>query len=345
MWNVLLLQKIHDAGMELLRSRRDVAVTCLDGVHHDERDVIANIRNAHAVTIRKAHITDSILAAANNLVVVSKHGVGVDNIDLEAATERGVVIVNAPDELTTTVAEAALTMIFALGRQSMLYDRSVRNGDLTVRESLIASDIAGKSVLVIGFGRVGREVARLCRAVGLVPMAYDPLLPSTAFASAGCQHVVDFRDALKVADFVCVNCPLTPDTRHMIGADELGLMRPSAVLVNISRGGVVDEKALYLALAEHRLKGAGLDVFEGDFPRLDNPLLKLDNVLLSPHSAALTEDCARRLAVASVRNALAVLDGDYSPAMVVNKAVLDSRNLRAPAPRGSGTVNPARHPA
>ena len=340
MWKFLLLQKIHDDGLDLLRSRPDITVTCLDGIHQEDEDVTASIRDAHAVTIRKAHITEPILEAAPNLVVVSKHGVGVDNIDLDAATESGIVVVNAPGELTTTVAEAALTMIFALGRQSMRYDRSLRTGDMVVRESLIASDIAGKSVLIIGFGRVGREVARLCGAVGMATMAYDPFLPTAVFASAGCQQVVNLRDGLKVADFVCVNCPLTPETGNMIGAEEVALMRPSAVLVNISRGGVVDENALYHALVEHRLKGVGLDVFDGDFPRLDNPLLKLDNVLLSPHSAALTEDCARRLAVATVRNALAILDGNYSPAMVVNKEVLDRHNLRAPAPQRNGVAKP-----
>ena len=212
--------------------------------------------------------------------------------------------------------------LLALAKNGLVYDRATREKRFGIRESLDCIDIFGKTLLIVGFGRIGRMVAERAKAFGMKVAVSDPMVPSEAIVAAGCTPVAALDEALPRADFLTVHVPLVKQTKGLIGATQLALMPPGACVINTARGGIVDEKALVEALTSSRLRGAALDVFEEEPPAADNPLLKLGNVILSPHSAGLTVECAERMAIASVENVLAGMTGTLDPATVVNRQVL-----------------------
>ena len=197
-----------------------------------------------------------------------------------------------------------------------------RDGNWKLRDSFGATELAGKTLLLLGFGRIGREVAKRAQAFGMTVLAYDPYVREAAMYAARVQPAPKLEDALPQADFISVHLPLTPETRGIIGARQFAAMKRTAIVISTARGGLVDEAALVEALRSGTIRAAGLDVFVDEPPSSDNPLLKLDNLLLSPHSAGLTAECAMRMGEVSARNALAGLNGTLDPELVVNKHVL-----------------------
>ncbi len=320
MHKVLIIQPFHEDGLALLNARDDVACEIVDGRSIEELQ--AKIVDADGVTIRTALLPGEVLARAERLKVVSRHGVGFDNVDLDHLTRRGIPMALTADANATSVAEHVLFMTLHLAKRGFRHDRATRSGAWEVRNRLETVDIGGRRVLILGFGRIGREVARLCRAFRMQVSVFDPYLPAETVEAAGCTHLTDFRAGLGETDILTVHMPLSEASRGLIGEAELSALPSHALLINCARGGIVDECALHDALSSGRLAGAGLDVFEREPPPGDHPLFALDNVILSPHSAGLTLECARRMAVSTARNVLAGIDGDLDPAMVVNKAVL-----------------------
>jgi D-3-phosphoglycerate dehydrogenase len=316
---VLVIQSFHEDGLDVLRARPDVTLEIAEG---GAADLGERIEDADGVTIRTAPLPVAVLARAQRLKVVARHGVGYDNIDLPWLTGRGIPLAITADANATSVAEHVLFMMLALAKQSRRYDRATREGGWAARNDLSAFDLAGRQVLILGFGRIGREVAPRCRAFGMAVGVFDPYVEADVIEAAGCRPVTDFRAALPETDVLTLHMPMTSNLRHLIGAAELAALPAHALLINCARGGLVDEAALHEALAGGRLAGAGLDVFEQEPPPADHPLFGLDTVLLSPHSAGLTMECARRMAVSTARNVLAGIDGRLDPAMVVNREVL-----------------------
>jgi D-3-phosphoglycerate dehydrogenase len=213
-------------------------------------------------------------------------------------------------------------MMLELAKLGRAHDRAVRDGHWGVRNRFAAWELSGKTLLILGCGRIGREVARRALAFDMRVLGHHPLLPEAQLRAAGLEPAPDLATALAEADIVSLHLPVTATTRHLIDAAALRRMRPGAVVINTSRGGLIDETALAEALRKGRLRGAGIDVLEDEPPPTDHPLLGLDNVLLSPHSAAGTVEAARRMAVESADNILAALDGRLDPAAVVNREVL-----------------------
>jgi D-3-phosphoglycerate dehydrogenase len=221
--------------------------------------------------------------------------------------------------------EHTLAMMLALAKRLGDYDRAVRAGDYQVKFKLDAIDIAGRTVLILGLGRIGSRVAKACGALGMKCLGVDPALSEDRIGALGCEPVRDFRAALPRADFVTIHCPLQADTRNLIGAKELALMKPSAFLINCARGGIVDEAALLAALNGGKLKGAGLDVQVREPPPPDDPLLQCERLILSPHSAATTQEGIVRMAVATAQNICDFFDGKLDPANVFNPEALRGR--------------------
>jgi D-3-phosphoglycerate dehydrogenase len=253
--------------------------------------------------------------------VIARHGVGVDNIDLAAATRRRVPVAYTPDANRVSVAEHVLAVMAALAKRLVEYDAATRRGAWDVRNSYGAIDLAGKTLGVVGVGRIGATVARKAAAAfDMRVVGYDPHLPPGAVTDCCAEEARSLEDLLAASDAVTLHVPLTPRTRGLIGARELALMRASAILVNTSRGGVVDEAALGDALAAGRPRGAALDVFEREPVDPRHPLFALPNVLVTPHTAALTAECAARMAAGAARAIAAVLDGGR-PDDVVNPEV------------------------
>lgn len=319
-YRIVVAPRIHRKGLDILAARPDVSFEVVEDVSP------ASLRrafvDADAIVIRAMPVANAVLEAANKLKVVSRHGVGYDNIDVDYLTQRGIPLALTVDANALSVAEQTMFFLLALARNGIVYDCATRAGGFAKRESLDCSDIHGKTLLVVGFGRIGRMVAERARVFGMKIEVLDSFVSHEVVMAAGATPVADLSEALPRADFVTVHIPLSPQTRGIIGAKELALMPAGARVINAARGGIVDEQALIAALRSGHIGGAALDVFETEPPAPDNPLLKMDNVVLSPHSAGLTVECAERMAVACVENVLAALAGKLDPATVVNRQVL-----------------------
>jgi D-3-phosphoglycerate dehydrogenase len=320
MAKILIIQPFHDEGMKLFEARPDVALEVVDGSLEQLAEQIAD---ADGVTIRTSPLPGAVIERAARLKVVSRHGVGYDNIDVAALTRRGIPLAIAADANATAVAEHTLYFMLALAKQGLRYDRATREGNWAVRNSLDAVDLLGRRVLVMGFGRIGREVAKRCAAFGMQVTVYDPYVQANVIEAAGdYRSVPDFAAALPQTDVLTVHMPLGADSRALIGAAELAALPAHAFVINAARGGIIDETALHDALTSGEIAGAALDVFDQEPPPDDHPLFALPNVVLSPHSAGLSKEAAIRMAVSTARNALAGIDGTLDPSMVVNREVL-----------------------
>lgn len=313
---VLVTDKIQQAGLDILAQRSDVVVDlCLD--RRTEEELVARVVNADAILVGTTRITKTIIDAARVLKVVSRRGVGYDNIDLAALRRRRIPLATVGSVNASTVAEHTFCFILALAKEVMAYDRATRAGNWGFRNSLVATDLLGKNLLLVGFGRVGRAVAVRAKAFGLRVLAYDPAVPEAAFRELEVEPVADLLQGLATCDFVSVHVPLVPETMELIGRKQLAAMKSTACVISTARGGVVDEDELVKALRAGLIRGAGLDVFNEEPLPPNHPLIELENVILSPHMAALTQECARRMDEVAAKNCLDAIDGNLDPTLVV----------------------------
>ncbi|MEM0297668.1 MAG: C-terminal binding protein [Zestosphaera sp.] len=313
--------------IEILSKYGEVVV--LNSINEDVIKEAA--KDADVIVIVYAKITDKIIENAAKLKGIVRCGIGVDNINLEAATKRGIVVANVPDYAITTVADHAFALILSLVRKVMKWDLYVREGRYVGRwtsppQELIGTDMDGKTLGLVGFGKIGREVARRAKGFNMKVLVFDPYISKELAEQMGVE-LVDLDTLLRNSDIVSLHAPLTKETYHIINEDRLKLMRKNAYIVNTSRGPLIDEKALYKALKEGWIAGAALDVFEVEPLPPDNPLLKLDNVILTPHIAWFTEEALQRLEYTAVEEAIRILKGEL-PKNLVNKDVLKVLELR-----------------
>jgi D-3-phosphoglycerate dehydrogenase len=314
---VLMVQGLHPEGVKLLAARADIEPVAL--MSDVEAEIAAAARDADAITVRSARITRRIIEAAPKLQVVARHGVGYDAVDVGALSARGIPLAISIHANMVPVAEHVMFMLLVLFKEATYYDALTRRADWGSRWNIKANDLAGKDLLIVGFGRTGSRVARRALAFDMRVHACDPYIDQALIREAGCLPVADFRAALPAMDAVSVNCPLSDETRHMFSGGEFAVMKPSAVIVNCARGGIVDERALYAALTEGRLRGAGLDVFETEPSPADNPLFRLDNVIVSPHIAGVTVEATIRMSKQTAQNVLDCFDNRLDPAVIVNR--------------------------
>lgn len=317
---VLLIQPIHDAGVALLRERDDIQITVASAI--SEQAVMREARDAHAIIARATPVTRAIIDAAPELCVVSRHGVGYDSVDVARLTERGIPLTIAIEANALSVAEHTLYFILALAKRGFDFDRGVKSGNFHIRATLHGADITEKNLLISGFGRTGTRVAKLARAFDMKVFVYDPYIDQSLITAAGCTPVNAYASVLPDMDMVTMHCPLTDETKGMIGARELSVMKSTSYVINCARGGIVDEQALCAALKNNTIAGAGLDVFVHEPTPGDDPLLALDNVITSPHIAGVTLEASMRMAAGAAANVLAAFDGTLNPAVVVNSEVL-----------------------
>jgi D-3-phosphoglycerate dehydrogenase len=300
---VLICDPIAESGVEILQHAATVEIKT--GLKENELIDIAPEFDAFMVR-SQTKITRAILEAATKLQIVGRAGVGVDNIDVGAATERGVIVVNSPGGNTVAVAELTFAMMLSLVRRLIPAHESMMRGEWK-RSSFMGNQIWGKTLGVIGVGRIGVEVIRRAQSFDMKVMGYDPFLTSARASQLGIE-VAEVDEILKRADFITVHTPLTKETKGLIDAAAIATMKDGAILMNCSRGGIIDEKALYEALKSGKLGGAGLDVFENEPPK-ESPLLTLDNVVLTPHLGASTEEAQVDVAVDVAEQIVEVLHG------------------------------------
>ncbi len=282
----------------------------------------ADIADADAIVARISHVNAEAIEAAKNLKVIGRTGVGYDMVDVQAATARGIPVVLTPGANNRSVAEHTVALLFALSKNLVEGHNEQMKGNYAVRNKGVAFELLDKTIAVLGLGAIGGEVARLCKAIGMKVIGYDPFLPEDKMEALGCTPAKDYKAILPECDFVTVHMPLLDSTRNMIGEEEIASMRPTAMIVNCARGGIVDEKALTAALNEGRLAGAGIDCFENDPPAVDDPLLNAKNVIVSPHSAAQTKEAVIRMHKMCVEGCLAVCRGEKWP-WVADKKVYE----------------------
>jgi glyoxylate reductase len=306
---VLVTREIPDAGLRLLEGF-DVAVLSVGPPAREE--LLEAARGAAGILSTVTETVDAELmdAAGEDLRVVANMAVGYDNVDMDAATERGVVVTNTPEVLNETTADTAFMLLLAAARRLGEAERLLRSGgwDAWGPMQLTGPDVWGKKLGVVGFGRIGQAVARRARGFDLEVLYNDQYRSESAEKETGAQYL-ELDELLQTADFISVHTPLTPETTHLIGPEELDLMRPTAILVNSSRGPVVDEAALADALEEGSIFAAGLDVYENE-PEVHQKLLELENVVLAPHIGSASIETRDRMAALAAENLAAVLRGE-----------------------------------
>lgn len=284
------------------------------------------VRAADPVGIisRMGRIDASVLDVAPKLRVISKHGVGVDNIDTGEAARRGIPVLVATGANAVSVAEHAMALIFAVAKSLIPLDRSLREGRWE-KPGFKGRELAGSTLGLVAFGAIARQTARFARAFDMTVVAYDPFCPTDAFAEEGVTRIDDLGELLSMSDVISLHSPLTPDTRNLINADRLALMKPHAILVNTARGGLIDEAALAAALAEGRIAGAGLDSFAQEPPPADHPFWAEPRLVMTPHIGGVTVAANARVGVQAAQGIIDLLAGrPVPPARIVNRA--------APAP-------------
>ncbi len=276
------------------------------------------------ITLRGMPMPADLIAQASRLCVVSRHGVGYDAVDVKALTGRGISLTIVGDANAATVAEHVFFMMLTLARKGFVHDRATRRGDFTIKKCSRSVELLGKTLLIIGLGRVGKQVAKRSAGFGLNVLAYDPFIDDAEFELAACRRLETLEEGLLSADVVTLHVPFKSDTANMIDRGALAAMKPTAFLINAARGGIVDEAALFDALEAGRLAGAGLDTFVEEPTNPDHPLFTLDNVIVSPHSAAAPSECEARSAARCIQNVLDAFDGRLKEEMVVNPEVLQA---------------------
>ena len=319
MTHVLVVGSLHPAAIAMLDAAEGLTYELTDGTTED--CYAHRIADADILLIRTQPLTAATIARAGKLRLVSRHGVGYDAVYVPALTERGIPLCIVGDVNSGGVAEHAMMMMLASVKLALRADASVRQGPWEWRNSLQAGEITGKNLLILGYGRIGQKLARLAAGFDMTIRAFDPYLAAQGWPTGPVQPVESLEEGLAWADLVSIHAPKSD--QPLIGAAQIKAMKPSAVIVNTSRGGIVDEQALADALQQGRIRAAGIDVFDPEPPLADNPLFGLDNVLLSPHIAGLTEEGSARLGIHSIQNILDFLAGRLDPALVVNGVTLD----------------------
>ncbi|MEX2224067.1 MAG: D-glycerate dehydrogenase [Candidatus Rokuibacteriota bacterium] len=319
---ILISRLLPEPAVRLARSRAEVDAYGKDAPM-PRAELLTRLAGKHGlICVISEGIDEALLAACPSLRVVSNVAVGYNNVDVAACSRRGVVVTNTPDVLTDTTADFAWTLLMATARRLVEADRYTREGRFDQWEYmlLLGGDIHGKTLGVVGFGRIGRAMARRALGFGMRVLYQDAVAADAAIERELNATRVDLATLLRESDFVTLHTPLSPETRHLINAESLRTMKKTAYLINAARGPVVDEAALVQALAEGRIAGAGLDVFEEE-PKVHPGLIGLPNVVLAPHIASASHETRLKMATLAVENCLAVLEGK-TPPTPVNPEVL-----------------------
>ena len=312
---ILVSDPLHPSGVELLRKAGEVEVA--HGLQKEQ--LLEKVRDIDALLVRsETKVTKEVIAAAKNLKVIGRAGVGVDNIDLGAATARGIVVVNSPEASSITVAEHTLGLMLSLARKIPSANASLKGGKWE-KKKFMGIELRSKTLGVVGMGRIGSQVVKRAKAFEMDVLAYDPYLSEKQARAMGAK-VADLETVLREADFISLHVPLTEKTRGLIGKEALEKMKKTTYIVNCARGGIVDEKALFEALSSGRIAGAALDVFEKE-PPLESPLLKLESIVLTPHLGASTVEAQLNASVIACEEVVNVLQ-NRAAKNVVNMPVL-----------------------
>ena len=314
----VMTQAVCPEGMELLDGVAQVYVAD----NQDPNNYLDQMADADALIVRIAKCDGHAIENSPNLKVIGRTGVGYDTVDVKKATQLGIPVVITPGANNRSVAEHAVAMMFALSKNLVEAQNEMCAGNWEIRGAKKAFELEGKTVGVIGMGAIGRETSKICQGCGMKVAGYDPFMSQEKIEALGAEYYADYQQLLKTADIITIHVPLTDETRNMIAKEQLASMKKTALIINCSRGGIINEADLVQALKDGVIAGAGTDVYCNEPPKADDPLLNCPNLIVSPHSAAQTREAVIKMAQMCVKGCLAVCRGEKWP-YVADKAVYD----------------------
>ena len=315
-YKVLVVQGLHEQGLEMLKQRSDIEFNVL--LSDDENEILEAAKDVNGITVRTAQITEKIINSSKNLQVISRHGVGYDSINLKSLNNKKIPLTIAAHSNMISVSEQAMFFLLALNKNVFYYDDFTRKGDWTNRWDVKAWDLAGKNIMVIGFGRIGSNFVKRALAFDMNVYVYDPYIDHEKIKKSGAIPIQNFKNNLSKMDAITLHCPKNEETTNLFTKKEFQTMKKNAFIINCARGGILNEDDLYEALLNKKIAGAGLDVFDVEPTPSSNPLFKLKNVILSPHIAGVTVESTVRMATETVQNVLDVFDNKVNKSVIVN---------------------------
>lgn len=306
---IVLSHPLYKPGMDALKGTADVIIPN----NGDSDEILDQLLDADGYILRIGKIDRKAIEACNNLKVITRPGVGVDNVDVEAATEKGIPVVICPSANSTSVAEHALALILSLSKSIVEYNNETRKGNFAIRNKYTAVEFTGKTVSILGFGNIGRELAKMCAGIGMKVGVFDPYVSREDVNKLGYEYYPNMMDAISRGDYVSLHMPSTPSTRGMFGKEQFEAMKNSGFLINCARGDIINETDMIEALSKNEIAGAGLDVLQDEPMKADNPLMNMKNVIITPHSAGQTQESTSKVVLMAVEGTLAVLNGEKWP--------------------------------
>ena len=297
---VLIIQNIHEAGINLLKDNPSYEFEIFNEINDEVKN---KITDCDAISIRTAKLPNEIIRTAKNLKVISRHGVGYDNVGLEATKDKGITLAITATANAVAVAEHVMFMLLNISKRKNMYDETVKSGKFIERNNLPKTiELWGKKILIAGFGRIGRALIKRCLGFEMKVYVYDPYVEQNTITSLGGEKINNLNETIKDMDAVSLHLPLTTETKNLVNYDLLKTLKKNCIIINAARGGIINEEDLNKALNEDLIFGAGLDVFETEPPQNNNPLLKNEKVFLSPHTATFTEECIIRMGKETAQN-------------------------------------------
>ena len=316
MKKILIIQDINEKGKQLLTNHSDYEFEVIDDVNNPE--LKNKIVDCDGASLRTGKLPGEIIDLGKKLKIISRHGVGYDNIDLETCKKNGIKIAITTTANAVAVAEHVMFMLLNISKRKNMYDDCVKKGNFTDRNKLPKTqEIWGKNILIAGFGRIGQSLIKRCLGFEMNVFVYDPFVSSEKIESLGGKKVEDFKNSVKIMDALSLHIPLNDETKNMINLELLKTMKKNSIIINAARGGIINENDLDNALNNNLIFGAGLDVFDTEPPEHDNPLLKNDKVFLSPHTAAFTEECMIRMAKETTQNIIDFFDNKLDKSKII----------------------------
>ncbi len=316
MKKILIIQEIHKYGIDLLKNNKNFEYEITDG--NDEKILKEKIKHCDAATIRTAKLPAEVIRNAKKLKIISRHGVGYDNIDLKAAKENNTTISITSTANAVAVAEHVMFMLLNISKRKDMYDKTVKSGEFMERNKLPKTiELWNKNILIIGFGRIGKSLIKRCLGFEMNVYVYDPFVSKEDIESLGGKKIEDLKEGVKKMDAISLHIPLNEKTKNIVNHELLKNMKKNCIIINASRGGIINENDLNKSLNENRIFGAGLDVFNKEPPDNDNPLLKNDKTFLSPHTAAFTEECMVRMGKETIQNIIDFFDKKLEKSKIV----------------------------
>ena len=316
MKNILIIQPIDKSGIEILENHPDYNFEIIDGTNLEE--IKKKIIECDGISIRTAKLPAEVIKGAKNLKIISRHGVGYDNIDLEAAKEKNITISITATANAVAVAEHVMFMLLNISKRKDMYDKTVKSGRFNDRNKLPKTiELWNKNILIMGFGRIGKSLIKRCIGFEMNVYVYDPFVSKEEIESLGGKKIEDLKEGVKKIDALTLHMPLNEKTKNIINYEVLKNMKKNCIIINASRGGIINESDLNKSLNENKIFGAGLDVFDTEPPDNDNPLLKNDKTFLSPHTAAFTEECMVRMGKETIQNIIDFFDKKLEKSKIV----------------------------